>query len=92
MRAQEFCRAWFGASAEDEVKRGYRSQCVQLLAQVIGLEENTIERWGSGVEFSGMPPQYENTLGYALTIKRMLEAAGSQEHIFEAVLRQTKKT
>ncbi len=91
MKPREFCRAWFHATPTAEETRGYRRQCVKLLAEVIGLEEDTVDRWGSGLDFPGMPSQYENTLGYALTIKQMLEAAGSQRSIFEAVLEQRKK-
>jgi type IV secretory pathway protease TraF len=91
MKPREFCRAWFHATPEAEETRGYRRQCVKLLAEVIGLEEDTVERWGSGLAFPGMPSQYENTLGYALTIKQMLEAAGSQRSLFETVLEQMKK-
>lgn len=91
MKPREFCRAWFNVTPEEEEMRGYRRQCIKLLAEVIGLEEDTVDRWGSGIDFPGMPSQYENTLGYALTIKRMLEAAGTQRSIFEAVLEQMKK-
>lgn len=89
MKPRQFCRLWFNVSEEDEKARGYRTQCVNLLSRVIGLEKDTIDRWGSGVEFPGMPDQYENTLGYALTIKRMLEEGGkSQREIFQAVLQE----
>lgn len=89
MKPRQFCRLWFNASEEDERARGYRRRCVKLLSRVIGLEEDTIDRWGSGVDFPGMPSQYENTLSYAMTIKRMLEEGGrTQREIFQEVLKQ----
>ncbi len=87
MKPREFCREWFSASEEDEKAWGYRKKCVQLLADIIGLEVDTVERWGSGVEFAKMPPQYERTLAYAVSIKRMVEAAGSGDRkILDAVI------
>lgn len=93
MKPRQFCRLWFNATEEDERARGYRKQCVKLLARVIGLEEDTVERWGSGIEFPGMPAQYENTLSYAMTIKRMLEEGGkAQRDIFLEVLKQLENS
>ncbi|NJO39729.1 MAG: hypothetical protein HC769_28865 [Cyanobacteria bacterium CRU_2_1] len=89
MKPRQFCRLWFNATEADESTRGYRKQCVKLLARVIGLEEDTVDRWGSGIDFLGMPSQYENTLSYAMTIKRMLEEGGrNQREIFQEVLKQ----
>ncbi|MBW4464477.1 MAG: hypothetical protein KME07_03430 [Pegethrix bostrychoides GSE-TBD4-15B] len=89
MKPRQFCRLWLNATEDEEQSRGYRTQCVKLLSRIIGVEENTIERWGSGIDFPGMPAQYENTLSYALTIKRMLEEGGkAQRDIFLEVLKQ----
>lgn len=74
MKARDFCREWFGVDPEQERVWGYRRRCVELLSRVIGLEQDTIERWGSGVDFDKMPSQYENTLAYAIALKRVMDA------------------
>ncbi|MBD2153102.1 hypothetical protein [Leptolyngbya sp. FACHB-16] len=90
MKANEFCRNWFKATPEQESSRGYRQQCVTLLAKVLGVKENTIQRWGSGVDFEKMPEEYEVTLAYADTIRAMLEAAYEDTRLIEAVFEKLK--
>ncbi|MDX2215489.1 MAG: hypothetical protein SFY66_19655 [Oculatellaceae cyanobacterium bins.114] len=91
MKPRDFCRNWFNVTEEGEQAWGYRKKCVNLLAEVIGVKVDTVERWGSGIDFPDMPPQYENTLGYALTIKRIVEVASSgSEDIMRAVIEQLR--
>lgn len=91
MKPREFCRQWFNASSEDEKEWGYRQKCIKLLADVIGLEQHTVDRWGKGVDFPKMPPQYENTLSYALSLKRVIEAASTgNPGILQAVIEQLR--
>ncbi|HEY9881812.1 MAG TPA: hypothetical protein V6D29_25400 [Leptolyngbyaceae cyanobacterium] len=86
MKAREFCQRWFKATEEDESKRGYRERCVILLARVLKVRENTIQRWGKGLEFENMPEQYEVTLAYADIIREMLEAVSTRTDMLNMVL------
>lgn len=91
MRPRDFCREWFGVTEDDETQWGYRGRCVKLLAEITGLKVDTVERWGSGIDFPNMPPQYGNTLAYAITIKRIIEATGVESrNILNAVIEQIK--
>ena len=86
MKAREFCRRWFKSSEEDEQVRGYREQCVVLLSKVLRVRENTIQRWGSGLDFEKMPEQYEVTLAYADIIREMIEAVSTKTDMLTLVL------
>lgn len=89
MKPREFCRQWFSATQEQEQEWGYRRKCIKLLAEVIGLETDTVDRWGAGVDFPKMPEQYENTLSYALSLKKVIEAAATGNMgILQAVVDQ----
>lgn len=89
MLPRDFCREWFNASEEDEHAWGYRTKCIELLAEVVGLQKSAIERWGAGPDFSNMPTQYQQTLGYAMTIKRIVEATNrDSSDLMKAVLSQ----
>jgi hypothetical protein len=91
MRPRDFCREWFNATPDDEKEWGYRQKCIKLLAEVVGLEQHTVDRWGKGIEFAKMPPQYENTLSYAISLKRVIEAAATgNPTILQAVIDQLK--
>lgn len=80
---RKFCRRWFGLEdicedgqprytevqiLEMEAERGYREQCINLIARVLKVKPNTVHRWGKGVEFDRIPSdkqqQYESYLGY----------------------------
>lgn len=91
MKAREFCQRWFKATEEDEQIRGYREKCVVLLAQVLRVRENTIQRWGKGIDFENMPEQYEVTLAYADIIREMLEAVSTKTDMVELVLNRLHK-
>lgn len=79
-----FCRRWFGLEdirengrpryTEDQIlllesEHGYREKCINLIAKVLIIKPNTVQRWGKGVKFDKIPPdkrqQYETYLGYA---------------------------
>ena len=90
MDAWEFCCRWFDIDKNEEPERGYRAKCVKLLAQVIGLEVNTVERWGSN--FERMPDQYRSTLSYADTLRQIIQAASGQRSLLDAVLERLKDT
>jgi hypothetical protein len=86
MKAREFCRRWFGATLEDEQERGYREKCVVLLSKVLHIRENTIQRWGKGLDFEKMPEPYEVTLAYADIIREMIEAVNGRTEMIDMVL------
>jgi len=88
MKAREFCQRWFKSTEEDEQARGYREKCVNLLAKVLRVKENTIQRWGSGLDFEKMPEQYEVTLAYADIIRGMIESTYSKTDMIQSVLEQ----
>jgi hypothetical protein len=56
-----------------ESEYGYREKCINLLAQILKIKPNTIQRWGRGVEFDNIPKdkqqQYETFLGYVDTLR-----------------------
>lgn len=83
MHPRIFCRRWFGLEdvQEDgrlrftetqilaiESEHGYREKCVNLIAKILKIKPNTVQRWGKGVEFSNLPSdkrhQYETYLRY----------------------------
>lgn len=85
-----FCRRWFGLEdlREDgrprftessivaiESEHGYREKCVNLLAKILKVKPNTIQRWGKGVEFNNIPKdkrqQYETFLSYVDTLRSL---------------------
>ena len=90
MDAWEFCVRWFEADEYEQKERGFRAKCVKLLAQIIGLEVNTVERWGSN--FDKMPDQYRSTLSYADTLRQIIQAASGQKALLDAVLDRIKNT
>ena len=83
-----FCRRWFGLSATNEngkalftegqikameSEHGYREKCINLLARLLKIKPNTIQRWGKGVSFNKIPAEklrrYEIYLGYIDAIR-----------------------
>lgn len=83
-----FCRRWFGLSAitengrprfaEEQIlamesEHGYREKCIHLIAKVLKIKPNTIQRWGKGVVFDKIPvdkrEKYEIYLGYVDAIR-----------------------
>jgi hypothetical protein len=88
MKAREFCQRWFKSTPEEEQVRGYRERCVALLARVLRVKANTIQRWGSGLDFEEMPEQYEVTLAYADIIRELIERTQSQTDLLQEILGQ----
>lgn len=85
---RRFCRRWYGLEAisEDgrprfteglilamELEHGYREKCINLLARILQIKPNTIQRWGKGVDFDKIPAdilqKYEIYLGYVDAIR-----------------------
>ena len=83
-----FCRRWFGLSAINENGRprfsegqilamesehGYREKCIHLIAKILKIKPNTIQRWGKGVVFDKIPidkkQKYEIYLSYVDAIR-----------------------
>ena len=83
-----FCRRWFGLSVINENGRprfterqisamesehGYREKCINLIAKILKIKPNTIQRWGKGVVFDKIPidkkEKYEIYLGYVDAIR-----------------------
>ena len=74
-----FCRRWFGLEKLDrngkrlfteeqilaiEAEYGYRQKWIKLIAEVLPVKPNTVQRWGSGVNFEYFPKKkYEVYLG-----------------------------
>jgi hypothetical protein len=90
LHPRKFCRRWFGMEDRDDYGRqrytepqilaveseyGYREKCINLIATVLKLKPNTIQRWGRGVDFDNIPlskrEEYELYLGYVDTIRIM---------------------
>lgn len=90
MHPRKFCRRWFGLETLTnngkpryqekqilamESEYGYREKCINLLARLLKIKPNTIQRWGKGVEFNRIAPdkltQYETYLSYIDTIRVM---------------------
>ncbi|MDZ8106194.1 MAG: hypothetical protein RM338_11305 [Nostoc sp. DedQUE12a] len=93
MHPRIFCRRWFGLEdvLEDgrlrftetqilaiESEHGYREKCVNLIAKILKIKPNTVQRWGKGVEFNNIPSdkrhQYETYLRY-VDMLRVLSAS-----------------
>ncbi|WP_013334629.1 hypothetical protein [Gloeothece verrucosa] len=90
LHPRKFCRRWFGIETLDqygiprytehqilaiESEHGYREKCINLIARVLKIKPNTIQRWGKGVEFDKIPQnkreEYETYLGYIDTLRVM---------------------
>jgi hypothetical protein len=87
---RKFCRRWFGMEnlnkygrayyTEEQIvaiesEHGYREKCINLIARVLKIKPNTVQRWGKGVEFTKIPlckqEEYEKYLAYVDTIRIM---------------------
>ncbi|WP_155960620.1 hypothetical protein [Fischerella sp. PCC 9605] len=90
MEPREFCQRWFKSTADQEQVRGYREKCVDLLAKVLKVKANTIQRWGSGLDFEGIPEQYKATLSYADIIRTIIEATNAEPELVELVVESLK--
>jgi hypothetical protein len=85
---RKFCRQWFGLELIDkngksyytkeqiiaiESEHGYRERCIRLIAKILKIKANTIQRWGKGVKFDKIPldkrEQYEAYLGYVDSLR-----------------------
>jgi hypothetical protein len=86
MLPREFCQRWFRSTPEDEQQRGYREKCVALLSKVLRIRENTIQRWGGGIDFERMPEHYQVTLAYADIIREMVESVSQKTDMLDLVL------
>lgn len=80
MEAQRFCDRWFGIEdlPEEEreaarQRRGYRAQCIRLLAAILAKPEKTVNNWGA--RFENMPEDYRVTLHYADALRHQLQAS-----------------
>jgi hypothetical protein len=90
MHPKIFCRRWFKLEVLKEngqpryqekqiiameSEYGYREKCINLIARLLKIKPNTVQRWGKGVEFDKIAPdkriQYEMYLGYIDTIRVM---------------------
>ena len=92
---REFCRRWFGLSAIKkngrprftegqilamESEHGYREKCIHLIAKILKIKPNTIQRWGKGVAFNKIPAdkkqKYEIYLGYVDALRVITTSLG----------------
>lgn len=69
MDAWEFCLNWFEVPPEEREnpERGFRAKCVRELAELLSLEQNTIDQWGQRLE--KMPTRYQRELGRIHSLK-----------------------
>ncbi|BAS59926.1 hypothetical protein NIES2135_20840 [Leptolyngbya boryana NIES-2135] len=94
MDAWTFCDRWFGIDQlpphEQEAarnKRGYRAQCVRVVAAVLGLQESTVDEWGTKLERMPENP-HQRALAYADVIRQQIQATQSTE-LLELYLKHT---
>ena len=106
-----FCRRWFGLSAINENGRprfaeeqilamesehGYREKCIHLIAKVLKIKPNTIQRWGKGVVFDKIPvdrrEKYEIYLGYVDAIRVISMSLGELDEASLLKMLQELKT
>lgn len=90
MKARQFCDRWLRPTEEEINERGYRQKCVNLLSEILGVTPNAVHRWGSGLEFEGMPAPYEKTLAYADLIRQLLESTASQTDLMDILADQLR--
>ena len=95
-----FCRRWFGLEAVKESGRprfleaqilamesehGYREKCINLLARLLKIKPNTIQRWGKGVSFNKIPgdkrQKYEIYLGYVDSVRIIVESLNQLDEV-----------
>lgn len=105
---RKFCRRWFGYEDIDrfgkprftekqilaiESDRGYRQKSINLLAEILKIKRNTIDRWGKGVEFDKIPAneqqKYQVYLGYVDVIRVITtNLTGLDKHSLLKLLQQ----
>lgn len=85
MDAWTFCDRWFGINQlppqeQDAArsKRGYRAQCVRVVATVLGLQESTVDEWGTKLERMPENP-HQKALAYADVIRQQIQASQSTD-------------
>ena len=97
-----FCRRWFGLAAINkngtprftegqisamESEHGYREKCIHLIAKILKIKPNTVQRWGKGVAFNKIPvdkkQKYEIYLSYVDALRVIIT---SLEELDEASL------
>lgn len=101
MQPREFCREWFSRPGDTEVdrddreqERGYRQKCIELLSNTTGVSQEGVDKWSKGpkeenLNFSGMPAQYQRTLAYAISLKRVAEAVSSSDpYLFRMIMKR----
>ena len=106
-----FCRRWFGLSVtnkngkprfteeqilEMESEYGYREQCINLIARLLKIKPNTVQRWGKGVSFNKIPAdkrlKYEIYLGYIDAIRVITASMTELDEAFLLRLLQQLET
>ena len=105
---RRFCRRWFGYEDINqfgkprftekqilaiESEHGYRQKCINLLAEILKIKPNTIDRWGRGVEFNKISAdkqqKYQVYLGYVDVIRVITtNLIGLDKHSLLKLLRQ----
>jgi hypothetical protein len=85
MDAWTFCDRWFGidqlSPAEQDKtrsRRGYRAQCVRVVAAVLRLQESTVDEWGTKLERMPENP-HQAALSYADVIRQQIQASQSTD-------------
>ena len=106
-----FCRRWFGLSAINEngkprftegqilameSEHGYRKKCIHLIAKILKIKPNTIQRWGKGVDFDKIPDdkrqKYEIYLRYVDALRVIITSLGElNEALLLKMLQELEK-
>lgn len=105
MKARRFIRRYYGLESLDqfgrrkfdeeqileiESSRGYRQQAINILAEILRLKTDSVNKWGEGCDFAKIPigkkSHYEATLLYFDTIRILTSIL---EHLPSEVLVRT---
>lgn len=103
-----FCRRWFGLEKLDrngkrflteeqilaiEAEYGYREKCINLIAEALLIKPDTVQRWGSGVQFNNVPEKnrknYEVYLGYLDSLRAIVNSLPqTDEKLLRRIVRE----
>ena len=103
-----FCRRWFGLEklarngkrllTEEQIlaieaEYGYREKCINLIAEALLIKPDTVQRWGSGVEFNNVPKKnrkkYEVCLGYIDSLRAIVNSLPqTDEKLLRRIVRE----
>ena len=79
-----------------ESEHGYRKKCIHLIAKILKIKPNTIQRWGKGVDFDKIPDdkrqKYEIYLRYVDALRVIITSLGElNEALLLKMLQELEK-